>query len=142
MSETHPEIKRLNEANLARVWSMCREPGRVFLILSSDRGDIRDAATRAERRDDLRARIRSLGLGYVEMEGHFVETHAGKKEKVIEASFFVSGPVDYETHEKLDKLTHYAFNVLGQEAVLRKDGQEIMAIYANGTKENLGKFSP
>ena len=137
----HPEIKRLDEANLLRVCEVCRDEEYDCLLLTADRPEALRKELRRDRRNDLRMKIHGLGLKFFELSGYFSGHSVNGHLTAVESLFVVYGLAGESALERLLKLCSYAFNVLDQEAVIGKDAGGMVRLSGSGKKQRLGEFT-
>ncbi len=140
-------FESLNEASLMRAYQHVKKAGDVsFAIVTSWRYNLSKAANMS-RLKNLETDIRTAGLGFFKMEGHWqecqdpdVDYKACPKDKLvdsIEPSLFVP------------KITMtYALSMAkkyDQDAVVYAGPEtkgDVILLYKNGTKDNIGAFNP
>ena len=114
----------LREARKARLFQYIEDPGKSFAIISASRGEY-SMEENVERTRQLKADVRALKFGYVELVGGYVETDEnGNKIEVVEPSLLIPGiPKDkaIELGEKYE-----------QESILFKKGSEMSYIATSG----------
>ena len=147
------ENRRLVEISLSRVWQISQpESGRLFAILTAFRGtdESGNSLSRDEnlqRNAELRRDIRNAGFGFSTLEGHWIENiGTPRAEDVTEESFLISLPLNAPgSQEKLNRFVLDQIRKWNQDAAIIKDdpsSDSVELIYPNGSKDNIGKFSP
>ena len=114
--------KYISEAKLSRIFQYIQEEDKDFGIVSSFRGEY-SKKENLQRHADLKKRVRSMGLGFIEMKGGYIEGDT----PVEELSLFLPKVKKNQIIE-LGK-------AFGQHSVMFKDSDEF--VY-NGTNEDAG----
>lgn len=114
----------LREARKARLFQYIEDPGKSFAIISASRGEY-SLEENVERTRQLKADVRALKLGYVELVGGYVETDKnGNKIEVTEPSLLIPGISKDKAIELGEKFE--------QESILFKEGSEMSYIATTG----------
>lgn len=124
----------LTEKSVGRIYQhYAHSDAKSFGVVTSWRQDL-DAETNKKNFDELKQHIRKLGLGYIELEGHYREK--GQKDTAAEPSLFIPGISKDQVTKLGDKF--------GQDSVLYS-GPETHASHPSQRqaepKENL-RLSP
>jgi hypothetical protein len=137
----------IHEASLSRIWHHAQQSGHSsFAIMTSWRQNL-NKKENLERFATLKTQIRNLGLGFNVLKGHWREcqdTTISYEEcpedqlvDAVEPSLFVSG-IDLNNANKLG-------NSWEQDAIIYSGPEtagDVSLIFKDGSKLNLGKFSP
>ena len=110
----------LAESSLSRIFQHIEDRGRSFGVVSAYRSDLPDAENK-ERHEQMKTRIRSFGLGFIELRGGY----KGDQGFVTELSLFIPSI----SRSKLIDLGK-EFN---QHSVLYKDQNEFSMIGTNAS---------
>ena len=114
----------LREARKSRLFQYIEDPKKSFAIISASRGE-HSMEENVERTRQLKADVRSLKLGYVELVGGYVETDEnGNKIEVIEPSLLIPG---ISKEDAIELGAKYE-----QESILFKEGSEMSYIATTG----------
>lgn len=119
------------ESSISRIFQHIEEPGRSFGVLSAYRGDNSEAENK-RLHTELKAAVREMGLGFIEMRGGY----KGDQGFVTELSLFVPS---VSRKQIIDLGTKYK-----QHSVIYKDSKEFSMIGTNadaGIGKTLSSFS-
>jgi len=119
------------ESSVSRIFQHIEEPGRAFGVLSAYRGDNSEAENK-RLHAELKAAVREMGLGFIEMRGGY----KGDQGFVTELSLFIPG---VSRKQIIDLGTKY-----NQHSVIYKDTKEFSLIGTNaaaGVGKTLSSFT-
>lgn len=122
LSESSDKHIQLDESSLSRIFTHIRQGKRSFGIISPFRGDL-PKAENEERYIELKKTVRTLGYGFIEMQGGFKEEGGFTLEK----SLFIPSITRKELVELGKKYDQYS--------VIHKDENSFVEI---GTNSNAG----
>lgn len=78
----------LTESSLSRIWQHVEDSKRTFGVMSAFVGGFKRPENE-DRHFDLKADVRGLGYGFIEMDGGYIETRGGKVMVTNELSLFI-----------------------------------------------------
>lgn len=127
----------LNEASLSRIWQhIDRDATKSWTILTSWRGDD-DRATNERNFKELTGMLRSMGLGFIKLDGYGQEEDEnGKITAVKEPSLFIPNISLADAKKLMKKYSQFGIVYSGEEV-----NDKIMLV-TNSGMDDLGKFTP
>ena len=133
-------LNEMSGASLSRIWQYLQNHDIGFI--SAYRPEF-DKKKNMERSSQLKSSIRNLGMGYVQLEGRWVDSRTQKTSS--EESLLISyctTPVSIDPGD-FEKCIIALGRIYDQDAVIvKKDGQSGIIYHRDGRKEPLGAWHP